>query len=50
MKLRLPNLRFYAKKISVTLLSVIMRVICSIQNSDVPKLISELLFLNEAMN
>ena len=35
------------KKISMTLLSQIMIVICSIQNSDGPKLISELLFLSQ---
>ena len=35
------------KKISMTLLSEIMIVICSIQNSDRPKLISELLFLSQ---
>ena len=37
----------FAKKISMTLLSQITIVICSIQNSDGPKLISELLFLSQ---
>ena len=37
----------FCKKMSMTLLSEIMILICSIQNSDGPKLISELLFLSQ---
>ena len=37
----------FAKKISMTLLFQNMIVKCSIQNSDGPKLISELLFLSQ---
>ena len=43
----LSEFKFCEKKISMTLLSVIMIVICSIQNSDGPNMISELLFLSQ---